>query len=83
MAIVLLQRKVTRYYDPYIPEIHTEEGRKFFSSELKADFLRSMDVVVFVTNHSVFDVAFIVEEANLVVDLRNAVKFKSDKVYKL
>ena len=71
------------YHDPYIPAIHTEEGRTFFSSELKADFLRSMDVVVFVTNHSVFDVPFIVEEANLVVDLRNAVKFKSDKVYKL
>ena len=70
------------YHDPYIPEIETEEGHRYISTNLTNETISSMDLVVFVTNHSSFSVANIVEKANLVVDLRNAVKFDSDKVYK-
>lgn len=71
------------YHDPFIPEIETEDGHKLQSSELSDQLVSSMDAVIFVTNHSQFDVEQIVQKAQLVIDLRNAVKFKSDKVYKL
>ncbi|MCB1202245.1 MAG: nucleotide sugar dehydrogenase [Leptospiraceae bacterium] len=70
------------YHDPHIPEIHTEEGQSFSSTPLTKDNIKNMDLVVIVTNHSVFNVQDIVEKANLVVDMRNAVKFESEKVYK-
>ncbi len=71
------------YHDPYISEIKTEEGNCYKHSPLSDSFIGSMDAVVFVTNHSQFDVKHIVDKAQLVVDLRNAVNFKNDKVYKL
>lgn len=71
------------YHDPYIPNIKTPEGREYSSNDIDDSFIESMDVVVFITNHSVFDVDHIVDKSKLVIDLRNAVKLKSDKVFKL
>ena len=42
-----------------------------------------VDVVVLTTNHSAFDVDYIQEHAELVVDMRNMIKEAGDKVYKL
>lgn len=70
------------YHDPHIPEIDTEEEHHFNSIELNKENIQAMDLVVFVTNHSAFNAREIVDQANLVVDLRNAVKFESEKVYK-
>jgi UDP-N-acetyl-D-glucosamine dehydrogenase len=39
--------------------------------------------VVITTNHAVFDIDWVVENSRLIVDLRNAVKVASEKVYKL
>lgn len=73
------------YHDPYIPEIVTEEGRKYQSIALTDDNIRNADCVVFITNHSCFDVKHILENAKLVVDLRNATKgiVDRDKIYRL
>jgi len=74
------------YYDPFIPEVTDEHGRKWTSTQLSDDLLEQVDCVVFTTNHSVFDVAHIVEKAKLVVDMRNAVKraqIEEGKVFKL
>jgi UDP-N-acetyl-D-glucosamine dehydrogenase len=73
------------YHDPYIPAVHTPEGRSFESVELTDELIEGVDCVVFVTNHSVFDVRNIVDKARLVVDLRNATKGIDDreKIYKL
>ena len=71
------------YHDPYIGELTTEEGRGYTNSPLTDELLESVDCVVITTNHSCFDVERIVERARLVVDLRNAVKTPSEKVYKL
>ncbi len=71
------------YHDPYITKIHTEHEIEFESVTLSEAMIRSMDAIVFTTNHSIFDEEWIVDRAKIVVDLRNAVKFKSDKVYKL
>ena len=73
------------YNDPYIPAVQTPEGRPFESVELTDELIGEVDCVVFVTNHSVFDVQHIVDKARLVVDLRNATKGidEREKIYKL
>jgi UDP-N-acetyl-D-glucosamine dehydrogenase len=74
------------YYDPYIPEVADEHDHQWQSVDLTDELLASADCVVFATNHSCFDVEHIVEKANLVVDMRNAVKnvqIENEKIYKL
>ena len=60
-----------------------EENRVFQSVELTSSLLQEMDCVVISTNHDVFDADFIVDHSRMVVDLRNAVREPSEKVYKL
>jgi len=74
------------YHDPYIPEVIDEHGKKWIGVPLTDEILSSADCVVFTTNHSCFDVDYIVEKAKLVVDTRNAVKrvhIEDGKVFKL
>lgn len=71
------------YHDPYIDECITPKGHKFSSLALTGELLSTADCVVLTTNHDCFDVDFIVKQSKLIVDLRNMVKEKSDKVYKL
>jgi UDP-N-acetyl-D-glucosamine dehydrogenase len=74
---------VIMYHDPYISNIITPAGRKFHSVDLTDDLLKLVDCVIFTTNHSCFDVRNIVARAKLIVDLRNVVNIKSDKVFSL
>ena len=74
------------YHDPYIPQVTDEHGHHWQGVTLSDELLASADCVVFTTNHSCFDVEHIVEKANLVVDMRNAVKgvsIEDGKVFKL
>lgn len=75
------------YHDPYIshlrPTRHYNFDRK--SVELKPKNLKAYDVVLVSTNHSKFDMNFIVDNSQLVVDTRNACKqltSKKEKIYK-
>ncbi|PIF02162.1 MAG: UDP-N-acetyl-D-glucosamine dehydrogenase [Draconibacterium sp.] len=74
---------IVSYHDPHIPAVKTNEGRLFKSVKLSEETLANADVVILTTNHSVFDVAFIQQHANLIVDLRNMVKEAGSKIYKL
>jgi UDP-N-acetyl-D-glucosamine dehydrogenase len=70
------------YHDPHIPEF-TENGVSMSSVPLDAGVY---DCVVIVTNHSGIDYDRLVEDSQLVVDLRNATGSKgrrSNKVWKL
>jgi UDP-N-acetyl-D-glucosamine dehydrogenase len=70
------------YHDPHVPSF-TENGVAMSSSPLEPG---AYDCVVVVTNHSGIDYGKLVEDANLVVDLRNATGTSgthSDKVWKL
>jgi UDP-N-acetyl-D-glucosamine dehydrogenase len=64
------------FHDPFIPVIPpTREhaaltGRR--SLPLSADTLRGQDVVLIATDHDAVDYGFVVEQARLVVDTRNA-----------
>jgi UDP-N-acetyl-D-glucosamine dehydrogenase len=54
------------------------------SQHLTADFLRSQDGVVIVTDHSTYDWDWIVANAPLVVDTRNALKnIQAENVFRL
>jgi len=71
------------YHDPYVPTMETTRGLKFKSEALTSELLRQADCVVITTRHTAFDMDWIQENAKLIVDLRNAVKIASEKVYKL
>ncbi len=70
------------YHDPHVPSL-TENGVSLASVPLEPG---AYDCVVVVTNHSTIDYDRLVEEAKLVVDLRNATGAngrRSEKVWKL
>jgi UDP-N-acetyl-D-glucosamine dehydrogenase len=70
------------YHDPYVPELPMDGGVLRSRELLPA--VREADVVVIVTDHTVFRYPEIVEHARLVVDTRNATRgILSDKILKL
>ncbi|MCD6365685.1 MAG: nucleotide sugar dehydrogenase [Planctomycetes bacterium] len=62
------------YNDPHIPRTHKmrEHNLKMTSKKLTARMLASYDAVLISTDHSSYDYQFIVDNAALVVDTRNA-----------
>ncbi|MBW3625030.1 MAG: nucleotide sugar dehydrogenase [Armatimonadetes bacterium] len=61
------------YSDPYVPSVAVGD-LLLQHKELSPEGVRSMDVVLVLTNHPGFDYEMIVKEANLVIDTRNAVR---------
>ncbi|MEM0354398.1 MAG: nucleotide sugar dehydrogenase [candidate division WOR-3 bacterium] len=73
---------IVYYFDPYVPRIKVGEF-EVESIELTADILKESDLVILVTDHSVFDYDFIYKHSNLIFDTKNAFKNYKEKVYKL
>jgi len=76
------------YHDPYVPVINAVEPYDWAmeSVELTAEELQKYDCVVIVTDHSCLDYEWIVENAKLIVDTRNAtknVKNNREKIVKI
>jgi len=87
--IELLREKGAKvdYNDPYIPRTHKQRQHdlKMASRKLSAQMLSTYDVVLISTDHSEYDYEWIVKNAKLVVDARNAtaaVASKGKKVVK-
>jgi len=81
--IETLQKRgaAVHYNDPYFPNIG--KGRKYNlqMESVSLDNIGEYDCVVIVTDHSDYDYAKIVEEAQLIIDTRNATsQLKSPKV---
>ena len=74
--IELLREKGAKvdYNDPYIPKTHKQRKHdlKMASRKLSAKMLAGYDVVLISTDHSDYDYDWIVKNAKLVVDTRNA-----------
>src|SRR5262245_43294659 len=75
----LLQEKGANlsYNDPYIPQLHKMRRYDFShmsSVPLTEDFVKSCDVVVITTDHTSIDYQWLVDNASLVVDTRNATR---------
>ncbi|NOY50127.1 MAG: nucleotide sugar dehydrogenase [Chlorobi bacterium] len=83
MDITAHKGGLVSYHDPYIPTVKTNDGRIFNSADLSAKALATADAVVLTTNHKDFDVEFIKEHTKLIVDLRNMVEEKSERIFKL
>jgi len=76
--IELLKAKGAKvdYNDPYIPKTHKQRKHdlKMTSKKLSAKMLAGYDVVLISTDHSDYDYGWIVKNAKLVVDTRNAME---------
>jgi len=74
--IELLREKGAKvdYNDPHIPKTHKQRQHdlRMTSKKLSAKMLASYDVVLLSTNHSDYNYDWIVKNAKLVVDTRNA-----------
>jgi UDP-N-acetyl-D-glucosamine dehydrogenase len=88
LKIISLLRKrgaKASYNDPYVPRVagHREyPGLELESVPLTAVRLRKSDAVVIATDHSAYDYGWIVKNAPLVIDTRNAVKRHRKNVVK-
>jgi UDP-N-acetyl-D-glucosamine dehydrogenase len=87
--IELLREKgaVVDYNDPFVPKL--PQTRKYSyemeSVELTEKNLKSYDLVLLSTDHTKYDYKFISENANLILDTRNAfgkAGIKNSKIYK-
>jgi len=75
---------IVDYNDPYIPK--SPKFRKYNilkeSVELTEQNLKKYDVVIIITDHSVYDPDFIAKNSNLVIDTRNLIKKNYPNVFK-
>ena len=72
------------YNDPYIPSLPKTRRYKFNmkSVKLTEESIKSYDYLLVATNHSQYDYKWILKNAHLIVDTRNAIKERSSKVIK-
>lgn len=74
------------YNDPYIPKISGMRQHKIDmkSTDLTAKLLSKVDCVIIVTAHSKYNYKWIVNNAKLIIDTRNAIGsgLRSKKVIK-
>ncbi len=74
-VIELLQKKGAQiqYNDPHVPQLPMDKST-LSSAELTIKLVKEADCVVIITDHSVYDYQWIVDNAQCVVDTRNATK---------
>jgi UDP-N-acetyl-D-glucosamine dehydrogenase len=66
------------YNDEYVSSLVLDE-QTLYSQPLTADLLQTADCVVVVTDHSYYDIPWIVRDAKYIVDTHNATKGYSDQ----
>ncbi len=82
ISILADKGAIVYYFDPYVPKIKIGE-LEVESVELTSDILEDSDLVVLITDHSVFNYEFIYKHSNLIFDTKNAFKNYKERVYKL
>ena len=75
------------YYDPLVPVLPKTRKYKYDmkSVKLTKEKIKSYDIIVLSTDHSIFDYKFIAENSELIVDTRNAFEargIKSKRIFK-
>ncbi|MGH7140717.1 MAG: UDP binding domain-containing protein, partial [Pirellulales bacterium] len=81
MELLLARGAELTYNDPHVPQLPAMRRHplpSMSSVELTKEFLASQDCVLIATNHSAYDYDFIVRQAPLVIDTRNATKGIAD-----
>jgi UDP-N-acetyl-D-glucosamine dehydrogenase len=85
IGLLMAKGALVEYHDPFIPELRHDTWVKTSVPDLKSA-VKAVDCVVIVTNHSQYDYQMVLDNANLIVDTRNAmnkVGNGSPKVVKL
>jgi UDP-N-acetyl-D-glucosamine dehydrogenase len=86
MSLLLARGARISYADPWVPEVHGREwsgGYDIKAVDMTRGNIRQYDCVVIVTDHKAFDYDALLEEADLIVDTRNAIKQAHPNVFKL
>jgi UDP-N-acetyl-D-glucosamine dehydrogenase len=86
MGLLLARGAKVSYADPYVPVVHGREwsgGYDIKAVDLTRGQIAQYDCVVIVTDHKNFDYKALVDEADLIVDTRNAIKGRHPHVFKL
>jgi UDP-N-acetyl-D-glucosamine dehydrogenase len=77
LELFLQKGAIVQYNDPHIarlPRTRRHPHLDLASQPLTADYLRSQDCVVIVTDHSAYDWGWVAQHSPLIVDTRNAMK---------
>lgn len=80
--ILLPRVSLVQYNDPYVPEL-TIDNKKIKSVKLTPREIKKYDALLILTDHSSYDYDFILKNSKLIIDTRNALKQKNQKVKKL
>lgn len=80
---LLKQKAVVLYNDEYVPSLKLQ-NYELHSQPLSSGLLRAADCVVVVTDHSYYDVPWIVHELRSIVDTRNTTRgYDDEKIFRL
>lgn len=61
------------YADPFVPSLE-HEGLDLIRVDVEVDLVQRQDAIVILTDHREFDYSMVVENADLIVDFRNATR---------
>ncbi|MCA0990008.1 nucleotide sugar dehydrogenase [Pseudalkalibacillus hwajinpoensis] len=75
-SIVIMKKLIengfeVNYHDPLIPELKIED-MTYYSVDISKEFLVETDCVVILTQHSCLDVQYLIDNASVIFDTRNA-----------
>ncbi len=80
---LLARKAVVIYNDEYIPSL-TVRNCTLYSQSLSSGLLQAADCVVIVTDHSYYDIGWIIREARCIVDTRNMTDgYNHEKIFRL
>lgn len=80
---LIARKAVVLYNDEYIPSL-TLSDRTLHSQAVTSGLLQAADCVVIVTDHSYYDVPWIIREARSIVDTRNMTQgYNDEKIVRL
>jgi len=86
MGLLHSRGATVSYIDPHVREVPAREWAGRFdikASSIARGSFGAYDCIVVVTDHTTFDYAAMVAEADLIVDTRNAIKLPAPNVFKL
>src|SRR3954453_10621662 len=86
LGLLLSRGAKVSYADPHVPVVHGREwsgGYDLKAVDMTRGQIAQYDCVVIVTDHKTFDYKALVDEADIIVDTRNAIKERHPHVFRL
>jgi len=78
IQLLMVRKSIVLYNDAYVPSL-TLEDQTFSSQPISSALLQAADCVVIVTDHSYYDIPWIVRDARYIVDTHNVTNGYTDK----